>query len=484
MVKSAIGYPRGRHCGDCACAAQDSVALGRYAVLPFVTETAGAVPVTLVAAGDPIALDEMARRWCEATGFKAEPGQVALIPASDGGLARVLVGWKPEEPLWALAALPDALPERAYALDPAPGKTSRLALGWALGAYAFSRYKKRAKGWARLVWPADADRAWVERLAEGISLARDLINTPTEDMGPAQLAAAVETLAGRHGARFRVVVGDALLAENYPMIHAVGRASAKDRAPRLLDLVWGDPAAPKVTLVGKGVCFDTGGLDLKPAGGMRLMKKDMGGAATLIGLAHAVMAAGLPVRLRLLVPAVENSVSGDAIRPLDVIRTRKGLSVEIGNTDAEGRLILCDALAEADTEKPALLLDFATLTGAARTALGSDLPALFCNSDDLAENFLRAGAAEADPLWRLPLWAGYRKMLSSNVADLNNVSESPFAGAVLAALYLQEFVSGETNWAHIDTYAWNAASRPGRPEGGEALGLRAAYALIAARFGR
>jgi leucyl aminopeptidase len=245
---------------------------------------------------------------------------------------------------------------------------------------------------------------------------------------------------------------------------------------------WGDPAAPKVTLVGKGVCFDTGGLDLKPASGMRLMKKDMGGAATILGLADAVMSAHLPVRLRVLVPAVENAVAGNAIRPLDIVRTRKGLTVEIGNTDAEGRLILCDALAEADGEKPTLLIDFATLTGAARTALGPDLPALFANDDALAENLLRAGRAQSDPMWRLPLWRDYRGMYKSKIADLNNVSESPFAGAIQAALYLEEFVSSTTPWAHIDTFAWNATSRPGRPEGGEALGLRAAYAMIAARF--
>jgi leucyl aminopeptidase len=457
-------------------------------VLPFDDKPTDAVPVTLIAASALAAglgaLDRPARRWAESTGFKAKPGQVAMLPGPDGGLARVLVGWKPEEPLWALAALPDTLPERGYALDPMPGEATKLALGWALGSYAFTRYKKRDKGWATLAWPKEADRGLVERLAAGIFLARDLINTPAEDLGPAQLAGAAENLAGQRGATFSAIVGDALLAENYPMIHAVGRASTPARAPRLIDLHWGDPAAPRVTLVGKGVCFDTGGLDLKPSSGMRLMKKDMGGAATVLGLAGAIMAAALPVRLRVLVPAVENSVSADAIRPLDIIRTRKGLTVEIGNTDAEGRLILCDALTEADREKPELLVDFATLTGAARVALGPELPALFANDDALAEDFLRAGTGEADPLWRLPLWPGYRKMYSSDIADFSNISESPFAGSIVAALYLQEFVSAETKWAHLDTYAWNAKSRPGRPEGGEALGLRALYALIASRFGR
>jgi len=457
-------------------------------LLPFISDAADAVPVTPVATSDLPAclggLDAPARRWAETTGFKAEPGQVTLLPDADGGLARVLVGWRPTEPLWALASLPDTLPERGYALDVAPGAATALALGWALGGYRFTRYKARKKGWAKLVWPGATDRGLVERLAEGIFLARDLINTPAEDLGPAELAAAAETLAARHGAACRLIVGAALLEQNYPTIHMVGRASTAARAPRLIDLTWGDVGAPKVTLVGKGVCFDTGGLDLKPGGGMRLMKKDMGGAATMLGLAHAIMAAGLPVRLRVLIPAVENSVSADAMRPLDIVRTRKGLTVEIGNTDAEGRLILCDALTEADSENPALLLDFATLTGAARVALGPDLPALFANDDGVAADFLRAGTAQADPLWRLPLWAGYRDMYKSPIADLNNVSESGFAGAIQAALYLQEFVSPGTRWAHVDTFAWNQKSRPGRPEGGEALALRAAYALIAERFGQ
>jgi leucyl aminopeptidase len=310
---------------------------------------------------------------------------------------------------------------------------------------------------------------------------RDLINTPAEEMGPAELALAAEQLAAEHGARCTVLVGDELLKNNYPMIHAVGRGSA--RAPRLIDIVWGDPKAPKLTLVGKGVCFDSGGLDLKTAQGMRMMKKDMGGSATVLGLASAIMDAGLPVRLRVLVPAVENFVSATSYRPLDVIRTRKGLTVEIGNTDAEGRLILCDALAEADSEHPALIIDMATLTGAARVALGPELPALFVNDDATATALLDAGSAENDPFWRMPLWKPYRKLIDSKVADLNNVSESGFAGAVIAALYLAEFVSPSTPWAHIDTYAWNATSRPGRPEGAEALGLRALYAAIQRRFG-
>ncbi|MGA7867941.1 MAG: leucyl aminopeptidase family protein, partial [Stellaceae bacterium] len=296
-----------------------------------------------------------------------------------------------------------------------------------------------------------------------------------------ELAGEAVRVAKAAGARHRVIVGDDLLAENYPTIHAVGRASV--RAPRLVDIVWGDPAAPKVTLVGKGVCFDSGGLDLKTASGMRLMKKDMAGAAIVLGLAQAIMDARLPVRLRVLLPCVENAVSGNAMRPLDIVRTRKGLTVEIGNTDAEGRLILCDALAEASTEKPELLIDMATLTGAARVALGPELAALFCNDDALARDLLETAKAEDDPMWRMPLWRPYRKMIDSKIADINNVSESPHAGAITAALYLQEFVEPGIPWAHLDVMAWNPQSRPGRSEGAEATALRALYAHIAQRFG-
>jgi len=453
----------------------------------LIAQQHGAIPLVPVAEEGLAAvlgrLDEVERRWVESTRYLGEPGKIALLPDTAGRLARVLVGVRPGEELWGLAALPDGLPPGAYRLEgdfPAAVAT-RYALGWALGCYAFTRYKPRDRGWADLVWPATADRGLVERLARGIALARDLINTPAEDMGPPELAGAAEELAARNGAQYRVIVGDQLLKDNYPMIHAVGRAAAK--APRLIDFTWGDPAAPKLTLVGKGVCFDSGGLDLKPSSGMRLMKKDMGGAATLLGLASAVMEAKLPLRLRVLVPAVENAVSANAFRPLDIIKTRKGMTVEVGNTDAEGRLILCDALHEACAEKPALLIDMATLTGAARTALGPELPALFANDDKLADELLAKGFAESDPLWRLPLWRPYRQMIVSPIADLNNVSESAFAGAITAALYLDAFVAPGTPWAHIDTYAWNQKSRPGRPEGGEALGMRALYALIEQRFG-
>lgn len=449
---------------------------GRPDAVPILPVSEASLPAVLAR------LDEIERRWVEATRYLGEAGKVALLPDGAGRLKRVLVGVPPGEELWGLAALPESLPPGAYTLvgEVAPVAATRYALGWALGCYAFTRYKPRDKGWADLVWPGTADRGRVERLARGIALARDLINTPAEDMGPPELAEAAQALAARHGAHCRVIVGDDLLAQNYPTIHAVGRAAAKP--PRLIDITWGDEAAPKLTLVGKGVCFDSGGLDLKPAGGMRLMKKDMGGAATLLGLASAVMAARLPVRLRVLVPAVENAVSANSFRPLDIIKTRKGMTVEVGNTDAEGRLILCDALHEACSERPDLLIDMATLTGAARTALGPDLPALFVHDDKLAEALLAAGTVESDPLWRLPLWRPYRQMIVSPIADLNNVSESGFAGAITAALYLDAFVAPGTPWCHIDTYAWNQKSRPGRPEGGEALGLRALYALIEQRF--
>jgi len=454
-------------------------------------DTAGAIPLgALTKDRLPAwlaAAPECQRNWLTAIGFAAEPGKVALIPAENGRLARVVVGLggsdEPDAGMWALAGLPDALPEGSYRLETAPegADPTRLALGWALATYSFTRYRTKKGAATALVWPEGADRSRVERLARAVFLARDLANTPAGDLGPAELAAEAVRVAKAAGAEHRVIVGDELLAENYPTIHAVGRAAAQP--PRLVDIVWGEASAPKVTLVGKGVCFDTGGLDLKTASGMRLMKKDMAGAAIVLGLAQAIMDANLPVRLRVLLPLVENAVAGNAMHPMDIIRTRKGLTVEIGNTDAEGRLILCDALAEASTEKPALLVDMATLTGAARVALGPELAALFCNDEALAQGLLEAARAEQDPMWRMPLWRPYRKMIDSKIADLNNVSEGPHAGAVTAALYLQEFVEPEIPWAHLDVMAWNPQSRPGRPEGAEATALRALYADVAHRFG-
>jgi leucyl aminopeptidase len=361
----------------------------------------------------------------------------------------------------------------------------RAALGWALGTYVFDRYRKAETRFATLVWPKRCRRAAVESAAAATFLVRDLINTPAEHMGPAELADAALRLARAHGARCRVIAGRRLLALGYPAVHAVGRASA--RAPRLVDLAWGRPGRPKLTLVGKGVCFDSGGLDLKSSSNMKLMKKDMGGAAHALALARMVMEARLPVRLRVLVPAVENSVAGNALRPLDVVPTRKGLTVEIGNTDAEGRVILADALAEAVGESPDLVIDLATLTGAARVALGAELPALFCNDDALAERLLRLGDREGDPLWRLPLFRPYAKQVESKVADLTNAPEGGAAGAITAALFLERFVERkgkpQTPWIHVDLMAWNAAARPGRPEGGEAMGLRALFALLDERYG-
>jgi leucyl aminopeptidase len=466
----------------------------------LIDETESAVPIAALTRTELAAWLDKApdreRNWLSSTGFSAEAGKHALVPGDAGRLARVLVGLGDgggtdgggtdgggaDGRMWALAGLPAALPEASYRLDgvPSGADPTNLALGWALATYAFTRYNAKPRAAATLVWPEGADRNRVERLVAAVFLARDLGNTPAGDLGPEELASEAVRIAKAAGARHRVIVGDALLAENYPTIHAVGRAST--RAPRLVDIVWGDDGTPKVTLVGKGVCFDTGGLDLKTASGMRLMKKDMAGAAIVLGLAQAIMDAGLPVRLRVLLPCVENAVSDNAMRPLDIVRTRKGLTVEIGNTDAEGRLILCDALAEASTEHPELLIDVATLTGAARVALGPELAALFCNNEALAQGLLAAATAEEDPMWQMPLWRPYRKMIDSTIADINNVSESPHAAAVTAALYLQEFVEPGIPWAHLDVMAWNPKTRPGRPEGAEATALRALYAHIAHRF--
>jgi len=421
------------------------------------------------------------RRWLVTQGFEAKPGSVLQLSDANGKLERVLVGVDPSQPLAALAALPAALPEGTYqladdgvALDP-----QQAALGWALGAYQFTRYRKAAREPATLA-VGTAVLAGVQPLADATTLVRDLVNTPTEDMGPEQIGNAIKALGKAHKAKVRDWVGDELLKANFPTIHAVGRAS--HRAPRLVELSWGKAGDPKLVLVGKGVCFDTGGLDLKSADGMRWMKKDMGGSAHAIALAGLVMQAKLPVRLTLLVPAVENSVAGNAMRPGEVIVTRAGHSVEIDNTDAEGRLILCDALAYGAEQQPDLMIDFATLTGAARVALGPDLPALFANDDALAEAALAAGRTTDDPLWRLPLWRPYRKMLDSYLADFANAGPSRHAGAITAALYLERFIPDTQRWLHLDTYAWNDADRPGRPRGGEAMGLRAVFAMLKKRY--
>lgn len=420
------------------------------------------------------------RRWLGETGFTATPGSFALLPDSAGKLARVLVGISPDDALGALSALPLGLPAGNYQLasEGVPLDRSLAALGWALGAYQFTRYRQAKRTPATLVLDADA-LAEVAPLVEATCRVRDLVNTPTEDMGPEQLGAAIKALGKTHQAKVRDWVGDELLKANFPTIRAVGRAS--HREPRLIELSWGKIDDPKLVLVGKGVCFDSGGLDLKSSDGMRWMKKDMGGAAHAIALAGLIMQANLPVRLTLLVPAVENSVAGNAMRPGEVITTRAGFTVEVHNTDAEGRLILCDTLAYAAEQKPGLIVDFATLTGAARVALGPDLPALFGNNDALAAAALKAGTEVGDPLWRLPLWRPYRNMLDSYLADFANAGSSRHAGAITAALYLERFVPDGTPWLHLDTYAWNDTDRPGRPRGGEAMGLRAIFAMLQRR---
>ena len=456
--------------------------------LPFVDRSSSSLPIEILAPSSwrnwLKEQDAPRRAWLQSTGIDGKAGDFAVLPGSDGKVSSAVLVLSTRPSLWDFGALAIRLPAGTWHLvgDPAPVSPTDVAVAIGLGTWRFDRYRsKKAKpSETKIVWPAGADKARATAAIEAISMARDLITTPSSDMGPAELAAAAQALAKKHKAKISVIVGDDLLKKNYPMVHAVGRASV--RAPRLIDLTWGRPRDPKVTLVGKGVCFDTGGLDLKPASGMLNMTKDMGGAATMMAVASMVMAAKLPVRLRLLVPAVENSVSGNAFRPMDVVPTRKGLTVEIGNTDAEGRLILCDALHEGASEKPTMMVDCATLTGAARVALGTDLPALFCNDDDLAGDLIAAGDAVTDPMWRMPLFGGYRRLLESKVADINNAPSVAFGGAITAALYLKEFVPDDVPWAHFDMMAWNNMSRPGRPEGGEAQAARAIFAAIEKRI--
>ena len=423
-----------------------------------------------------------ASAWVGSTGFSARPSSTCLVPGRRGRLADVLVGVDAGDDPWALAGVPDAVPTGSYHLDLkwCSRRLERAALGWALAAYRFERYKKATPP-AALLFPGSAAAADSARvLAQAVARVRDLINTPACDMMPKDLAAAVSELATEHGADIRVVTGEALLDEGYPAIHAVGRASA--HRPRLIDLTWGDAQAPRLALIGKGVCFDSGGLDIKPASGMRLMKKDMGGAAHAIGLADLVMSHALPVRLRLLVPAVENAIAGNAYRPGDVISTRKGLSVEVDNTDAEGRIVLSDALTDAAGDEPDLMIDFATLTGAARIALGTELPAMFANDEAVAAGIADAGRDVHDEVWRMPLHAPYRELIESKVADIMNGSGQPYGGAITAALFLQEFVPDEIPWAHFDIMAWTTRARPARPVGGEAMALRAVFEFLDRRY--
>jgi leucyl aminopeptidase len=425
--------------------------------------------------------------WVRAHGFQAERHRVLSLPTAQGGVGGAVAGLGPlpsarDLTLWHAAGLSDRLPAQSWHLAtplPAPAAT-RFLLGWLMGTYRMTRYRLDGPQPPRAVLlpPPEADLEYADAAAQATALARDLINTPANDLGPEELADAALELARSRGARCQVLSGGELAG--YPMLRAVGAASSRE--PRLIDLRWGEREAPRVTLVGKGVCFDTGGLDLKPSAGMLLMKKDMGGAACALGLADLIMRLEVPVQLRVLIPAVENSVGGAAYRPGDVLRSRKGLTVEIGNTDAEGRLILADALAEADAERPDLLIDLATLTGAARTALGPELPAAYSPSEALLDALRRHGEEESDPVWPLPLWAGYDEELASKVADLGNVSATPFAGSIIAALFLKRFVTETPNWLHLDLYAWNGKERPGRPVGAEAQCVRSLFQLIRSRY--
>jgi leucyl aminopeptidase len=426
-----------------------------------------------------------ARQFALANGFAAKPGAYLALPSADGNIAKILFGLEDEAgkslDRFRPGALPGLLPPGVYRFANAPHDTRLAALAFALGSYRFGRYRKPDAPDVRLVPPDGIDAADITRMADAVTLARDLINTPANDMGPEELALAAQQLATRFGANFNCITGDDLMRQNLPLIHAVGMASP--RAPRLIDLTWGDPTHPKVTLVGKGVCFDTGGLDLKPSSGMLIMKKDMGGAANVLALAQMVMDARLKLRLRVLIPAVENAVAGNAFRPLDIFKSRKGITVEIGNTDAEGRLVLADALALACEEKPDLLIDLGTLTGAARVALGPDLPPFYTDDETLAEDVARCAKGENDPLWRLPLWPAYDAWLDSKVANVNNAPSGTFAGSITCALFLQRFVEDATRWLHVDIYGWTPTAKPARPEGGECQAARAIYKLLGQRYG-
>jgi leucyl aminopeptidase len=421
--------------------------------------------------------------WAASNDFTGQRGRLLALPGEAGEVTGYLFGMGKAEGRSALVlGLAGAsLPEGDYHLAGDYGDPTLAAIAFRLGSYSFDRYRK-GKPAPRLAIPAEADTGEVDRLVEAAFLARDLINTPTNDLGPDALHTAISDFAEKRGMHLRAVVGDELLAANFPMIHAVGRAAPQ--SPRLLDLTWGDESHPKITLVGKGVTFDTGGLDIKNPTGMLLMKKDMGGAANVLGLASAIVSAGLKVRLRVLIPIVENAISGNSFRPGDVLTSRKGLTVEIGNTDAEGRLILADALALADEESPELLLDMATLTGAARVALGPELPALYATDDALARELMIAGQTNDDPLWQMPLWSPYDAMMKSKIADVNNAGSGGFAGSITAALFMRRFVGNARAWVHLDIMAWAPEARPGRPFGGTDQGIRAVYTVLKQRYGR
>jgi leucyl aminopeptidase len=450
------------------------------------TSVARATPIIAVdrAAFKALApkLPKATQNWLATCGFSGAPDTFALVPSADGKLGQVFAGIAHVAHPFALAALPKALPEGQYHLS-AEGlaiPAEQAAMSWELGAYQFDLYKPRSRPAAVLLLAPGAEAERGLALATAISATRDLVNTPAEHMGPEELAQAAALVAKQHGAKFKQIVGDALLKQNFPAIHAVGRAAT--RAPRLIELNWGSAKHPLVSLVGKGVCFDTGGLDLKSAEGMRQMKKDMGGAANALGLAALIMALKLPVRLQVLIPAVENAVAGNAYRPGDVIKTRKGLHIEIGNTDAEGRVVLSDALAYASEHKPELIIDLATLTGAARVALGAQLPALFTKHMDTGRELVDLGLKLDDPLWHMPLWAPYQEGIASSIGDIVNTGRSALAGAINAALFLEYFVPEQQDWLHIDLFAWNDQARAGRPVGGEAQTIRTLLAYLEERF--
>lgn len=455
--------------------------------LPFLAQASpSAVPIHALRSGEwPQWIErhsETLRRLAAAHDFQGQNGRILLVPATDGAIERVLFGVGEKASAMVMGALAQHLPAGDYRIAAAPREftATNVLIAWGLGAYAFERYKKRKRPAPRLAPPEGADVGEAERIVAATWLARDLVNTPTNDMGPEALHAAAQALAKAHDAQFSAIVGDDLLTQNYPLIHAVGRAAAQ--APRLLHISWGEATAPRVCLVGKGVTFDTGGLDIKPSAGMRLMKKDMGGAAHALALAQLVMSAKLAVKLDVFVPVVENAIAGDAFRPGDVIKSRKGPTIEIDNTDAEGRLILADALTRACEEGPALLIDFATLTGAARTALGPDLPPFYTGDDALAAELASAAIETSDPIWRMPLWDNYEGDMDSSIADMKNTGDGAFAGSIYAALFLRRFVS-VSEWAHFDIFAWAPKEKPSRPAGGEAQALRATWRVIRQRFG-
>lgn len=452
---------------------------------PFAKKTANAIPVYLVSKNMLSNKNEFSTadiQWAKTTGFDGKHLSMCLVPDAKGSIGKVLFGYNKDANPLDVGKITRDLPKGNYYIASELNKPQLIALGLALGSYEFTKYKASKKSDVRFGLPKDVDIDQLSADVEAIFLVRDLINTPTNDMGPEHLEKAFRQLASRFKAKVAVIKGNDLLKKNLPMIHAVGRASSD--APRLLDMKWGKSSDPKVTLVGKGVCFDTGGLNIKPGSSMTLMKKDMGGAANVLGLALMIMAAKLPVRLRVLIPAVENSISGNAFRPGDVLASRKGISVEIGNTDAEGRLVLGDALAYGDEENPDVMIDMATLTGAARVALGPDLPPFYSDDDGFALDLSQAAVVERDPLWRMPLWQPYESMLSSTIADANHITSGGFAGSITAALFLKKFVKPKTSWVHLDVFGWVPSAKPWASVGGEAQGIRALFSVLQKRYGK